>query len=135
MSQLPNINTPRTTVLEAPFTNLAEAIVCHPFAYIYKWIPWFNSFFVEPLLSKDTHFDSLSSIGKVKSPLLILHAMDDKIIPYSLGHKLYEAALKSRVSKSSNPVKMVSFDASHGYGHKNIYMHNELPKILHDFIN
>ena len=37
-------------------------------------------------------FDSLSKIKKVNCPLLQFHGTDDKIIPYHLGEKLFQAA-------------------------------------------
>lgn len=49
-----------------------------------------------PLLSRITllryHFDSVSRIKQVKSPIMVLHSPQDEIIPYELGRRLYAAA-------------------------------------------
>lgn len=37
-------------------------------------------------------FNSSKKIGRIKSPLLMLHSAQDEIIPYHLGRKLYAAA-------------------------------------------
>lgn len=39
-----------------------------------------------------TNFDSLSRIKGVKVPKLIIHALDDEIVPYEMGQRLFEAA-------------------------------------------
>ncbi len=66
-------------VLEAPYTSVAtrgqEQFPMLPVRYIIR-----------------SHFDSLSKIGNLKSPLLIIHGENDKVIPPRHGHALLEAA-------------------------------------------
>jgi len=66
-------------VLEAPFTNLAQAAQYH-----YPFVPagW---------LVRD-RYDSLSLIGEVKAPILILHGDRDAVVPIHLGRALFAAA-------------------------------------------
>lgn len=133
ISSLPQSKQPSSVVLEAPFSSLAEAIREHPLAKLFIRHPFFDTFFVEPLVVPETNFDSASLVKEIKSPLLILHAMDDGIIPYSQGTKLFGVAMKSRGANVPAP-KMISFDASRGYGHKAIFKDPELAKYVSEFI-
>ena len=47
---------------------------------------------VIPAFVYATRFDSISKIGDVDCDKLIIHSVDDEIIPFRLGKKLYEAA-------------------------------------------
>ncbi len=41
-------------------------------------------------------FDSLEKIKNIKSPKLIFHSVDDEIVPFELGEKLFHAAAKPK---------------------------------------
>lgn len=134
ISQLAKGDNPRAIVLEAPFTSMADATKWHPFALFYRHLPLFEWFFVEPIVENElTNFDSVSLLNKIDSPILILHAMDDKIIPFHLGHKLYEHSLKLQ-PKNCRKAQMIAFNGEYGYGHKNIFKDPELPKIIDNYI-
>lgn len=66
-------------ILEAPFTSVAAIAQYH-----YPWVPaaW---------LIWD-RYDSLSRIGKVKVPILVLHGGRDAVVPARFGQALFEAA-------------------------------------------
>ena len=66
-------------ILEAPFTSVAGM------ARRFWW-----SLPVRSLLT--TKYDSLSKIASVKSPVVIVHATGDSVIPHALGRQLFEAA-------------------------------------------
>ncbi len=66
-------------ILEAPFTSLPDAGASH-----YPFLP------VRTMM-KD-RYDSLYKIGRVKAPLLLIHGKKDGIVPFKLGHRLFEAA-------------------------------------------
>jgi len=72
-------NTVGAVILESPFTSIPDIA-----ASAYPALP-FNH------LVRDK-FDSISKIGDVQSPLLIAHGTDDRVIPYDMGRRLYEAA-------------------------------------------
>ncbi|RWS29800.1 Monoacylglycerol lipase ABHD12-like protein [Leptotrombidium deliense] len=134
ISQLSKQLSPNSLILEAPFTTLAEAASKYPLSFVYRWWPWFEWFFIEPLeKSNETLFDSLSLISDIYSPLLILHADDDGLVPISLGRKLYDKALQS--SKASQKPKMVTFNKDLNYGHKHIHRDKDLPNIISEFIS
>jgi fermentation-respiration switch protein FrsA (DUF1100 family) len=66
-------------IIEAPFTSNADRARK-------KWpgIPW-------ELLLRD-NYDSLAKISKINMPLLVIHSVDDEVIPFSNSQKLYATA-------------------------------------------
>jgi uncharacterized protein len=66
-------------VLEAPFTSLAAVARLH-----YPFVP-------VAMLIRD-RFDSLSRIGRIKSPLLVMHGGRDRVVPIRFGRALFDAA-------------------------------------------
>ncbi|MGD9614102.1 MAG: alpha/beta hydrolase [Alphaproteobacteria bacterium] len=66
-------------VLESPYTSIAAAAQFH-----YPFIPaaWLVA----------DRYDSLSRIGQVRAPILMLHGGRDGVIPLSLGEALFAAA-------------------------------------------
>jgi uncharacterized protein len=66
-------------ILEAPFTS-AEAVGARHYWYL-----------PVRLLMKD-QFRSDRRIGAVTAPLLILHGVHDRVVPYTMGEKLFDLA-------------------------------------------
>ena len=66
-------------ILEAPFTSVADVAQFH-----YSFVP-------ASLLVRD-RFDSLSRIGQLKAPLLVLHGERDRVVPVRFGRALFDAA-------------------------------------------
>jgi fermentation-respiration switch protein FrsA (DUF1100 family) len=66
-------------VLEAPFTSVAEVAQCH-----FPYVPA-SRMVVD-------RFDSLSRIGKVRAPILVLHGERDRVVPIRYGRALLAAA-------------------------------------------
>jgi fermentation-respiration switch protein FrsA (DUF1100 family) len=66
-------------VLESPYTSIVAAARFH-----YPFIPasWLVS----------DRYDSLSRIGQIRAPILMLHGARDGIVPLSLGEALFAAA-------------------------------------------
>ncbi|XP_045581166.1 lysophosphatidylserine lipase ABHD12 [Procambarus clarkii] len=125
-------NQPTALVLESPFNNIKDEIKFHPLSSIFRKMPKFEWLFLKPLASSGIDFSSDTHIAHVKAPVLILHAEDDLVVPYTLGQKLYETAQRVRPA-SAPPVKFVGFPAKHGYAHKYICRAPELPEILRKF--
>jgi hypothetical protein len=84
-------------VLESPFTSIAD-IAARSFAI-----------FPVRLLVRDK-FDVLARIGRVRSPLLVVHGEGDAVVPLRHGRRLLEAA---------NPPKAGHFVP--GAGHNDLY--------------
>jgi len=66
-------------ILEAPYTSIAAVAQYH-----YPFVP-------VALLLRD-HFNSLSRIGRVKAPVLIVHGGRDPVVPARFSKALYAAA-------------------------------------------
>jgi uncharacterized protein len=66
-------------ILEAPFTSVAEVAQCH-----FPFVP-------AARLVTD-RFDSLSRIGRVRAPILVLHGEGDRVVPVRFGRALLDAA-------------------------------------------
>jgi len=66
-------------ILEAPFTSVAEVAQYH-----YSFVP-------AAALVRD-RFDSLSRIGEVRAPILVLHGERDRVVPIRFGRALFDAA-------------------------------------------
>lgn len=83
-----SLRLPFGLVLESPFNNIKEEISQHPFARIYRSLPWFEFTIVNPMYENHLTFESDRWIGKVKEPVMILHAEDDRVVPFHLGYKV-----------------------------------------------
>ena len=70
---------PYALVLDSPFTSLPDAAAASN-----PWLP-------VRLLLRD-RFDSLSKIGALHVPLLVMHGTADTVVPFEQGRKLAEAA-------------------------------------------
>ncbi|MCF6199524.1 MAG: alpha/beta hydrolase [Hyphomicrobiaceae bacterium] len=92
-------------VLEAPYTSLAD-LVRHRWRFIpaYKFL-------------KD-EFNSVEHIKKVTAPLLIVHSLEDEVIPIAFGRCLFEAAKGDK-----------EFLRVRGAGHFGLFRSGGWPKI------
>jgi fermentation-respiration switch protein FrsA (DUF1100 family) len=70
-------------ILEAPFTSAVALGARH-----YWYLP-------VRLLMKD-QFRSDLRIGRVKAPLMIMHGVHDRVVPYIMGEQLFELANKPK---------------------------------------
>ncbi|CAK1549105.1 unnamed protein product [Leptosia nina] len=123
-------------ILEAPFSNLADAVTHHPLTSLVRWLPYFDNTFVSPFKSNEDYcFKSDTHLAKVKDlPVMILHAKDDVIIPHVVGVKLYNSILESRDNDSSK-LKLHSYETQASLGHKFICNAEDLPQVVGDFIS
>ena len=70
---------PRALILETPMTSIRDMARVH-----YPYLP------VGGLIQ--TEYDSISKIGKIHRPLLILHGDQDEVVPFEQGRRMFEAA-------------------------------------------
>ncbi|GLG95799.1 Monoacylglycerol lipase ABHD12 [Gryllus bimaculatus] len=75
-------------VLESPFNNLRDEVREHPFAALFRHLPWFEMCFLEPIHANKIQFTSDEHITHFLAPILILHAEDDLVVPYLLGKRV-----------------------------------------------
>ncbi|XP_063426262.1 lysophosphatidylserine lipase ABHD12-like [Mytilus trossulus] len=125
---------PDGVVLESPFNNIRDAAIRHPFTALFRFMPMFKEIFIDTIAENGIYFSSDENIAQVTSPLMMIHAEDDEIVPYELGRKLYEAAEKTRKIGSAS-IEFISFNASEGLGHKHIFKALEIPNIVKNFIH
>jgi hypothetical protein len=95
-----------TTILEAPFTSVADV------AQKRYWI-----FPAKYLVLDD--FDNIGIIEKINSPLLIIHGYKDYVIDITFGKKIFKAA--------PNPKKALFIQNA---GHNNLFEFDIVNKIL-----
>lgn len=70
----------KAVVLDAPYTSTADvALTQYPFLPVH----W---------LMRD-QYPSLERIGRLKAPLLVLHGTQDRMVPYEMGQRLFQAAM------------------------------------------
>ena len=103
---------PSGLILESPFTSVKDmAKIAFPHLPLYLLIR--------------TKYDSMSRIGDVSCPLMILHGDRDEIVPIAQGRKLFEAARDPK-----------SFYTIAGAAHNDTYIVGQEPyfRALADFI-
>lgn len=126
---------PAGTVLEAPFTSLQDTIKYYPLAKFVNWLPWFESCFIDPIVnSPDLNLNTVDTLNNIYTPLLILHAEDDGIVPYKLGEKLFRDALTMQ-PKDVQRAQYFQFNAQEGLGHKMIFKSPEFTQVVGKFLD
>ncbi len=73
---------PAGLIVESSFTSIPDMAATH-----YPFVP---RAFVR------TRMDSLSKIPRVRCPKLFIHSRSDRVVPYELGRRLFEAAPKPK---------------------------------------
>ncbi|KAM7165239.1 protein ABHD12B [Macrochelys suwanniensis] len=119
-------------VLESSYTNIREAAAHVPITRIYRKFPGFEYLILDSLALGHMFFRNDENVQVLSSPLLMLHAEDDSVVPIQLGRKLFEIAFHSYENKDK--VKFVAFPGKLGFGHENICSNPELPAIVKDFM-
>jgi pimeloyl-ACP methyl ester carboxylesterase len=93
-------------IIEGAFTSAPDIG-----AAMYPWLP--------VRLMARQRFDNLDKIGRVAMPKLILHASDDRIVPYAHGQRLYAVAQapKEWVELKGGHMRAFLEDSAHFWGH------------------
>lgn len=74
------VNDESGTIVEGTFTSIVDVFSTMQWG----WLP------ISPLLTQ--HFESVAKVGKIGSPLLVVHGTNDSLIVPALGRKLFDAA-------------------------------------------
>ncbi|XP_075049487.1 lysophosphatidylserine lipase ABHD12-like [Mixophyes fleayi] len=119
-------------ILEAPYTNIRDAGAFHPFGKIYHIYPGFEYFFLDTMALANCVFPNDENIKVLTTPLMILHAEDDNVVPVTMAKELHEIAVNSHHRRG---VKLVLYPAELGYKHKFIYKDPKLSEKLWAFLN
>ena len=96
----------KAIILEAPFTNMTDLI-----GDIYPWLWPFKSMVWDK-------FDNIKKVKGFKSPTLIIHGTNDRVIPIKHAKKLHEALLGNK--------KLIEVN---GAGHNNLAAFGTLENI------
>ena len=72
------------TLVEGTFTSIPDVVS----SYKWGWLP------LGPLITQ--RFEAVERVGKIGSPLLVVHGSEDNTIKPELGRKLFEAATGSK---------------------------------------
>ena len=95
-------HTVRCVILESGFTSTTDmARATRPAWLVYALMPLISA-----------RFDTLSKIGNITSPLMIIHGDHDDIVPFYMAEQLYEAAREPK-----------RFHAVRGAMHNDVYEH------------
>jgi uncharacterized protein len=73
------------TIVEGAFTSIADVVSTTEWG----WVP------ISLLLTQ--HFDAIDKVGKIGSPLLVVHGGKDHLILPDLGRKLFDAAAQPKL--------------------------------------
>lgn len=109
-----NIFGPRVMVLESPFNNIRDEVREHPFSRFFRHLPWFDYTITEPMFENNLRFESDKHIATFPQPIMILHAEDDIVVPYKLGHMVNNIYFMKHIffllqSKNNCVMKIFSF--------------------------
>ncbi len=83
-------------ILESPYTNAREMAA--------------RSYWIVPSFLVRLKLDNLSTIGRVRCPVLVFHGTADRLVPMDMGRRVAEAA--------PGPVEFVMIE---GAGHNETY--------------
>nr|XP_023019042.1 monoacylglycerol lipase ABHD12-like isoform X1 [Leptinotarsa decemlineata] len=124
---------PMGLILESPFTTMREEVENNSLGTIFKWLAYFESTVQRPLEKNGFLFRTTTNILSVDCPIMIMHAMDDNVIPIALGRKLSEVARNERTIPQQGNVTYHEFIRL-GYAHTGITRDPNIPKYLVSFM-
>jgi fermentation-respiration switch protein FrsA (DUF1100 family) len=104
-------NTPKQTILEAPFFSLEDVTQRRLFMFPVKYLLKFK-------------FTNFEYIQNVNSPLYIFHGTDDMVVPFQSGKKLFKAS-----SKTNSEFILIPDGTHNNLNEFDIY-NNQINKIL-----
>lgn len=128
---------PLAAILEAPLTNLSEAIESSHHLKFFRPLPYFHFCFITPITTNpDINFNSLHLLPKVKCPLLVLHATDDTQIPIAQGLTLYRCACVKQPDGVRTRARFHRFKPEPNFplDHSWLYRAKELITVVSEFI-
>lgn len=97
-------------------------------------MPWFNLTIQDPLENNGFLFDTRKNILKVDSPIMIMHAEDDPIIPYTFGRTLFDIAIKSRDLAKQGNATYHQFPSYLRHSHLQITDDPDIPTYIDEFL-
>jgi len=120
----------RGLVLEAPFNSMLEEITNFKLSWLTSMVTWWMDLEKELALG-DIMFKTDEYLPKVLCPVIVLHAEDDRVVPFILGKKLVET---TKDAGKSN-IELFSWNESFGLRHRYIYRAPGIEQIFLNFLN
>ncbi|KAI3388077.1 hypothetical protein SNEBB_008261 [Seison nebaliae] len=130
LSQSKNDSSPDGLILEAPMSSIHDAIMSFPIGKPLTRIPLYARWLSDAIDMTGIKFDSYENICSVDSPVMILHAEDDKTLPFWQGVKLYEQG--KRCEKN---ITFVPIERKYRCRHKYIMNYPKLDENLKKFFH
>ncbi|XP_051507966.1 lysophosphatidylserine lipase ABHD12-like isoform X4 [Myxocyprinus asiaticus] len=118
-------------ILEGAFRN-GQVAIEHPFTWFYWKFPYIQYYLFNPLKDNILNLPNDDNLKKIRTPLMLLHAEDDHIVPFYMAQELYNIAKNAQ--NSDERVKLVPFNGSLGYLHNGLYKDPHLPSIIREFV-
>lgn len=128
--RIPKEFKPDGIILQSPFNKLSEAFTQHPMGRPLTWVPPIAHLFQSTLVSQNVTFSSETKIIDVQSPMIILHAQDDRSVPIHLGRKLYKVA-----KSAGKTINFIEFDSKARCGHNYIHTDKNFISIIKNFVS
>jgi len=113
-------------VLESPFNNMKDEVMTFKAARALQMMVDVGSV----LQASDLTFESDKWLPAVRCPVLMMHAEDDKVVPYNLATLLHKEATEA----GKDNIRFVTFPGELGLGHTDIYLSETLQEELQRFI-
>ena len=115
-SQLATVHPPEALIIESGFTSVPDLA-----AKVYPLLPvrWLSRF----------QYNSEDNLKRLNCPILIIHSLDDEIIPFEHGQQLYSVA--------NEPKKFLKIQGGHNDGFMtsgNVYLRG-VDEFLNEFLN
>ncbi|KAI5107872.1 monoacylglycerol lipase ABHD12, partial [Silurus meridionalis] len=120
---------PDAVILEGSFLDSkVPKGVPHLFLWYYWRFPYIQYYFSQDTIKANkVQVSNSENVKQMRTPLMILHSKDDHLTPIRMAEELYKTA-KSVLPEEK--VRLVAFEASHGYRHNGLYRDPRLPKII-----
>ncbi|KAF2896003.1 hypothetical protein ILUMI_10170 [Ignelater luminosus] len=126
---------PTGLFLEAGFTELKELLLHNDIIKFFSWLPWFNATVVDALEYNGFRFKTQEDVVEVNCPIMIVHAEDDHVVPYTMGEELFKTAQEKRNVTVQGSVSFYLFPGNLVYDHWRIYQAPELPNYIENHID
>lgn len=127
---------PMGVFLEAPFTSIRDQVQeIKLFKYLFSWLPWYESTILDPLGANGFSLNTAQHLLRVNCPVMIIHAQDDHVTPYTHSEKLVEFAHKNWNPGTQGNMTLHLLPTHLNYGHFSIHKAPELPGYIQAHIN
>lgn len=111
--------------MDSAFNSLTAVLWRHQLFTPYRAVPPMGKLLLSAFDKSDQGFPSETAIAAIGCQMLILHARDDPLIPYTLAEQLKAAA-----EAAHRRVHLELFSAHLGLGHNNVHDAPDIPLIL-----